>query len=193
MIGEEYGIIAMFIILIVHMIYSAATKKSIIRSVLISVFIIYISTVILITFFPIVYSHDEHTAFVTLEGAVQFIPFNTICRMIRYAPRQMAFEQVGGNIIMTIPFGILLPLLLKRKKVLQLILYAAALPVCIESLQLLLGYLLGTYYRMADIDDVILNFMGIIIGYIIYFVSLLIYRKVRKSRADHKNNDLTGA
>ncbi len=180
MIEAECGIIAMFIVLAVHMVYSIIRKKSIRRSLLISVFIIYISMVILITFFPIVYSHDVYTQFGTLESAVQLTPFKTIHYMIKYTSRDMAFAQVGGNIIMTIPFGIFLPLLLKRKKLPLLILYAAAFPVCIELLQLLLGYLLGTYYRMTDIDDVILNFTGIILGYAIYFGSSLIYRKVKK-------------
>lgn len=180
MIGEEYGIIVMFVVLIIHMIYSAIRKKSIKRYVLTSVFIIYLSIVILITFFPIVYSHEGYTHFGSIQSSVQIVPFHTIKNMLRYAPRRMAFEQVGGNIIMTVPFGIFLPLLLKRRNIPLLVLCAAAFPVCIESLQLLLGAILGTYYRMSDVDDVILNFAGIIIGYVIYFTSSLIYGRVRK-------------
>lgn len=180
MIEEGYGILAMFIVLSIHMIYSVIRKKSIRRCLLISVFIVYISIVILITFFPIVYSHDVYTQFGTLESAVQLTPFKTIHYMIKYTSRDMAFAQVGGNIIMTIPFGIMLPLILKKRKAALLILYAAAFPVCIELLQLLLGFLFGTYYRKTDVDDVILNFTGIILGYAIYFGSSLIYRKVKK-------------
>ncbi len=179
-LGEEYGIIGMFIILTVHIMYSVIRGKSIRRSILISVFIIYISIVILITFFPIVYSQDEYASFGNIRNSVQFVPFRTIKNMLRYAPKMMAFKQVGGNIIMTVPFGILLPILLKRKKVPLLILYAVAFPVCIESFQFFLGAVLGTYYRMTDVDDVILNFTGIIIGYAIYYIFSVMYNKIMK-------------
>lgn len=179
MIGRKYALFIGAAILIVHIIRSAIKNVPLRRSLLISVFIIYMTAVVSVTFFPVVYSMEVSSIFGSFENAVQTVPFHTIKNMLKYAPKRMAFEQVGGNIIMTVPFGILVPSLVKNRKIPLLILYAIAFPLCIETLQLLVGAAVGTFYRMADIDDIILNFMGAVIGYLIYFTSVWLCKKMK--------------
>ncbi|MFI6335653.1 VanZ family protein [Streptomyces sp. NPDC050535] len=84
-----------------------------------------------------------------------------------------AFKQIGGNIVLGLPFGLLLPVLApKTRGVLRVILLTAAVMLLVELLQ-------GTFItgRAFDIDDVILNTTGALLGY------LLLGRRI--SRAVH--------
>jgi glycopeptide antibiotics resistance protein len=77
------------------------------------------------------------------------------------------YENLFGNIIMFIPFGIFLPWLYK-KKFWKVVLIAALSASCIEFIQFL--NMFAGYYRYVDIDDVILNTSGAVIGYWIFKV-----------------------
>ncbi|KAA0943318.1 MULTISPECIES: VanZ family protein [Streptomyces] len=84
-----------------------------------------------------------------------------------------AVKQIGGNIVLGIPFGVLLPLLVPGTRgILRVTLLTALAMLLVEVVQ-------GTFItgRAFDIDDVILNTSGALIGY------LLLGR--RMSRAVH--------
>lgn len=75
-------------------------------------------------------------------------------------------RQVALNVIMTIPFGFLLPLIKKGKtKLLKIVLYTFLLSLSIELLQPLING-----FRSSDITDIITNVIGGILGYIIYLI-----------------------
>ena len=75
-------------------------------------------------------------------------------------------RQVGLNIIMTIPFGFLLPLIKKENtKLLKIVFYTFLLSLGIELLQPLINGV-----RSADITDLITNVIGGIIGYVMYLI-----------------------
>lgn len=69
-----------------------------------------------------------------------------------------------GNILMFIPLGIFLSLLY-RKRFLNVVMIAALSSCLIEFLQYL-NMFMG-YYRYVDVDDVILNTLGGVIGFCI--------------------------
>ena len=69
-----------------------------------------------------------------------------------------------GNIVMFVPLGIFI-FLLYRKKTGEVILIGALASCLIEFLQFLNMY--TGYYRFVDIDDVILNTSGAVIGFYI--------------------------
>lgn len=79
-------------------------------------------------------------------------------------------KQVLGNFVMLLPLGIYLPLLSKKMTgfvpVLFFVLFTATL---IELLQL------ATSFRSVDVDDVLLNTSGAILGYLIYRFAILIW------------------
>lgn len=88
-----------------------------------------------------------------------FIPFKEI---FRYDIGSRAFfKNIAGNLIMFIPFGFFASYYLKPKKVGPIFLLSALLSTVIESTQLLIG-------RVFDIDDIILNVVGGLLGYLIY-------------------------
>ena len=83
-----------------------------------------------------------------------------------------------GNVTMFIPTGIVLPVVYKKLNSFGKVVAAGAfISLCIEILQLPFAS------RASDIDDLILNTLGVIAGYGIYaFVSHLTYcRKVRQA------------
>lgn len=83
-----------------------------------------------------------------------------------YMPyRYLAFENLFGNILMFIPMGFYLPSLFKKQKnFLIMLLTVICISTSIECIQFFTK--LGT----SDIDDIILNVFGAIIGYIFYFI-----------------------
>lgn len=64
-----------------------------------------------------------------------------------------------GNMLMFIPMGIMLPLVLKNINKKNIFVIAILITLSIEILQPIVG-------RSFDIDDIIMNFIGSIIGYL---------------------------
>ena len=78
---------------------------------------------------------------------------------------KLSDTQIIGNFLMLLPLGIFLPLLYKRcTSFLSVVLICFFISCCIEFLQLV------TSYRSTDIDDVMLNTMGAILGFILYYL-----------------------
>ncbi|MDA0565056.1 VanZ family protein [Streptomonospora sp. S1-112] len=78
------------------------------------------------------------------------------------APAREALQQVGGNIALGVPFGVLLPTLFPgSRSVLRTVLMAAVAMLLVEVVQ---GSLITG--RAFDIDDVILNTTGALLGYL---------------------------
>ncbi len=70
---------------------------------------------------------------------------------------------VVGNVVIFIPSGIVLPIVYRKLNSFWKVVAAGAfISLCIESLQLPFPS------RASDIDDLILNTLGVIIGYGIY-------------------------
>ena len=87
-----------------------------------------------------------------------------------------------GNMVMFIPLGFFLPLITKIRSCKTVIAASALLPLCCETAQLIFG-------RSFDIDDLIGNFIGIIVGTVISFGMLKIRSsRSRTKRASHENS-----
>lgn len=116
-------------------------------------FVLYFTLMPIITSLPFIFNHPYI--------AMNFVPFIDVIN-----GRGDFFRQVGLNIIMTILFGFLLPLLEeKNDNLLKIIFYTFLLSLGIELLQPLIN---GS--RTADITDLITNVTGGIIGYMIYLI-----------------------
>ncbi|WP_424210656.1 VanZ family protein [Streptomyces sp. BI20] len=74
-----------------------------------------------------------------------------------------AVRQIGGNLVLGVPFGVLLPVLLPRARgALRVVLCTAAVMFLVELVQ---GALVTG--RAFDVDDVILNTTGALLGYLL--------------------------
>lgn len=76
-----------------------------------------------------------------------------------------AFLNIGGNVVAFLPFGCLLATLLNPKEKWYLIaLFSFELSLCVELMQLISK--LGCF----DVDDLLLNTLGGMLGYFIYWL-----------------------
>ncbi|APS23295.1 membrane protein [Streptomyces sp. Tue 6075] len=74
-----------------------------------------------------------------------------------------ACKQAGGNVLLGVPFGLLLPFLVPRRlRMIRTVLLAAVVMAVVELIQ---GALVQG--RAFDIDDVILNTTGALLGYFV--------------------------
>ncbi|MCC9155561.1 VanZ family protein [Streptomyces parvulus] len=93
-----------------------------------------------------------------------------------------AVKQVGGNILLGVPFGVLVPVVAPRTRgLLKVLLLTAVVMLLVEFAQ---GALVTG--RAFDVDDVILNTSGALLGYLLLGrrMSRAVHaRKGRKARA----------
>ncbi|MET7778902.1 VanZ family protein [Streptomyces mirabilis] len=74
-----------------------------------------------------------------------------------------AVKQIGGNVLLGVPFGVLVPVLIpKARGILRVLLLTAVVMLLVELVQ---GTLITG--RAFDIDDVILNTSGALVGYLL--------------------------
>lgn len=96
-------------------------------------------------------------------GTANFIPFKTVKMYIKYADKLNSFENLAGNIVVFIPFGILFPLLRSDKSNFP--------DVFANALILVLGieiFQLFSAFGAFDVDDIILNCLGAVLGCFVY-------------------------
>ena len=95
---------------------------------------------------------------------INLVPFKTIRMLFNYDfSSWYRIVNLYGNIALLAPFGLLLPLItFRRLSVWKIFLAALLFSILIEAAQYL------TAYGEADIDDVILNVTGALLGYAIY-------------------------
>jgi glycopeptide antibiotics resistance protein len=76
-------------------------------------------------------------------------------------------HEILGNILVLMPFGYGLPSLL-RLKPRNIVWLAFGIGLVFETTQLILDLWLGVSYRSVDINDVLLNTLGVMAGYTLY-------------------------
>lgn len=75
-------------------------------------------------------------------------------------------RQTVGNVALGVPFGMIMPLLVRRlAPPRRALLACAAFGLIVEALQFVLGALALVIVRHLDVNDVVLNFLGAAIGY----------------------------
>lgn len=124
-------------------------------------FILYIAALVYFVFFA-----ESMGRYQTEEYRYNMVPFKEIKRFLQNwtkVGRKSVIFNILGNIVAFMPFGIALPVISNDKlKFFMVALYSMALSMGIELIQLV------TKIGSCDIDDVILNTVGGILGYIVY-------------------------
>ena len=110
-----------------------------------------------------------------------FIPGKTLYYYLSLQEKiETGLQNIGGNILLFMPFGLLLPLVFRRLRGMGALLLAALLTsLSFELMQLLLA--IGTF----DVDDLLLNVLGAWLGFHVfrYLAALYIKRRSAKLRA----------
>ena len=98
-------------------------------------------------------------------GAVNLVPSIIKCLTGELTLGSWVKTMLLGNIAMFVPFGFFLPLVTRLKSREKIMFVAIAVPICFEVVQLFFG-------RSFDVDDLICNFVGMIIGVLVAYVLL---------------------
>ena len=108
---------------------------------------------------------------VSSSSGFNLVPFREITR---YTVGSNLFKiNVIGNIVIFVPLGCILAAYLKPKNIIPVIVSSIIISSTVELVQLGIG-------RTFDVDDIILNLAGAIIGYLIFVILSAIYNKLPK-------------
>lgn len=93
---------------------------------------------------------------------INLLPLETVRRFWRYGSRQQLLVNLAGNVAVFVPLGLLPPALWQRlRRLWKTTLLCCASSCLIEFFQLFIG-------RSVDVDDVLLNTLGGVLGYLIF-------------------------
>ena len=112
----------------------------------------------------------------TISTSVNLVPFKEILRYNYHS--KMFLYNVVGNIVLFIPFGFIVASYVKPKKVWTNLFIAIIISTTIEFVQLKIG-------RCFDIDDILLNSLGCVIGFL-FFVG---WRAIERHLPDFLRSD----
>lgn len=103
------------------------------------------------------------------------IPFKTILGYLLGEPTwRIAMRNLLGNVVLLIPFGFLLTSMYQKIKWVSVLLIGVFVGIILELLQVIFKS------GILDIDDVILNSLGVIIGYLLFIFIYGIFKKYYK-------------
>ncbi len=104
-----------------------------------------------------------------LISGYNLVPFR---EMFRYKiGSRLFFKNVIGNLIMFVPFGFFTSYIMRPAKLKYVFIITIIISFTIEITQTQIG-------RVFDIDDVLLNILGGILGFLIFNILYKIYKKM---------------
>lgn len=90
-----------------------------------------------------------------------YVPFKEI---LRYDfGSALFYKNIFGNVLLFVPYGILIAKYVKLDKTLVVVLLGFLTSLSVEVIQFLIG-------RVFDVDDILLNVLGTLIGYLMYVI-----------------------
>ncbi|PEW37898.1 hypothetical protein CN444_28640 [Bacillus thuringiensis] len=127
--------------------------------------VIYVVFVIKLVFFPIQYMFSKISApEITQSMFYQSIPFHEIYKTLFITGN---YIQVFGNILLLFPLGVYMGLFSKKsvsvKYVFKISLFTT---LTIETVQLIIDYITFMPNKVFDVDDIILNVTGCLLGWL---------------------------
>ena len=165
------------IIFIRYLTYRKTKEFNLKREVLTVLFWMYITALLSVTFIPERSNNEPFNA--PLFHLPDFSDKNTVTFenpigwtiwKINLGEWAEIVRNIAGNILVFIPYGFLVPIIWKKLKA-KTILFGFLLSFFIEFSQLFME-------RQSDVYDLILNTLGVAIGYLIYTIA----RKIKKSK-----------
>ena len=155
------------------------TKKSLAYLIFFTIFYVYIVKVLDYTLFQFqsllllkYFMPDLILNGQTAGKSINLIPLITL------TPQDLKTSLL--NILLLMPFGFGLPFItnLRMKKI---VVMGALFSIVIEFLQLITGLMAKITFRIADINDVIFDTLGVVVGYILFVGFMYIYYHISRN------------
>ena len=108
------------------------------------------------------------------EYRYNLVLFKEIRRFLTYRETLGTFAvltNVVGNVVIFVPFGFFMPMASKYRSFFMTVCYSFGLSLCVEVFQLL------TRVGSFDVDDLLLNTIGGLAGYILFVICNAIRRR----------------
>lgn len=159
-------------------------KRSEVRNLARVIGFILMCVYLLMLFYLVFFSEmfGRHTAHI---NQYNLTPFKTIGNFIKYHESVSTASfvvNIIGNVAAFVPFGLILPIILRTKKhryyIQWVFFWAFLLSLSIEVTQYL------TAVGAFDVDDLILNTSGALVGYILYLLVRVEYNSAFKRRGN---------
>lgn len=104
-------------------------------------------------------------------ATANLVPFKTIRMYMKYYQRLNGFENLFGNVLVFVPLGVLIPSAFRKAdRWWEILLHSFWLSLCLELFQLV------SHFGAFDVDDIILNTLGGILGFVVFLIIRQIYR-----------------
>lgn len=166
MITFELAILLGLVFEVIYILISIILKFSPRKVIVTCILIAYLTVVAIITLFPILIEDKaEYYGDITWYN---YVPSKTIIGALQYGFSLTALTQLLGNVLMTVPFGVMVLMLTENHKWWKILIISITFSSSIELMQMIIGFIINNMYRTVDIDDVILNMIGVYIGYGIF-------------------------
>ncbi len=140
---------------------------------------LYLMLLIHLVFFPLAINGDYVNVMRTLPlmARSNWVPFF----LEAYPPSSYALAGMVGNLLLTLPFGFGINFLRPNSK--MIFVWAVLLPgFGLEATQFLLRLVLRYPYRALDINDVICNFSGALLGFFLYLGVKSLYQRIHRPK-----------
>jgi glycopeptide antibiotics resistance protein len=161
--------LALFILsLFISLLVSKFVKKKSLNLhyvLILSAFVFYLVSVFKLVILPISFFFKGHQIESHLNLYFQLIPFESIKKSLNYG----VYKQVIGNVLLLFPLPVLWQLtknkMINFQETFFLVFCSSLL---IETTQLIINFITHVPNKVADIDDLILNTIGGIIGWLVF-------------------------
>ena len=181
MIGRDTVLWLCFPVLFVVAVMQVRRRSSFVHTLAALTLGVYAVALVAVTLFPFP-TQGHYIADMRALGygpLVNVVPLRTIREALASGSSTAAL-QVVGNALMLAPLAILLPILrsgLARWR--RIILICLAVSCAIELVQLSVSFAMGIDYKSFDVDDILLNTVGSIVGFGVFLMGRRIVRTIR--------------
>jgi glycopeptide antibiotics resistance protein len=158
-------------------------KRRLFYRLVLILFGIYLMLVIAFVFFPIPFPENwpHNLSKNEWKNALQSINLVPLRHTGILSPSPFSnntTKDIIANLLLTVPLGMAVPYLasLRAKHVLLLAIVAG---LFFESVELAVKLITGTFYHTVDINDVIMNTLGVLAGYMLFVLIRMITVKLQ--------------
>ena len=155
------------LVFVVTIIIRVIRKKSYLKLFYVGIIELYVLLLVSVTLLPInIINPSLREGESRMIDYVQLIPFRTILETIE--SNGFLSIQLVGNIVLLLPLPILIGYVVKNKSFVILLAKCALISLGIEFIQICIDFAIQYPSRRFDVDDIILNVIGVMIGTMVF-------------------------